>query len=79
MINQLSHYAPVMVKKMWRRISLFVAGLGRSSRKEIKGAMLIGEMDICRLMVYVQHVEEGKLRGIEEYRSKEAKIGNDSG
>ena len=51
-----------MVKEMRRRISLFVSGLGRSSRKERRVAMLIGKMHISRLMVYVQHVEEGKLR-----------------
>ena len=60
-------------------MSLFVAGLGQASSKQGRASMLIGDMEIYRLMVYVQKVEEGKLRGIEEYRSKEAKIGNDSG
>jgi len=35
-------------------MSLFVAGLSRLSNKEGKAAMLIGDIDIARLMVYVQ-------------------------
>ena len=37
--------------------------------------MLIGDMDISRLMVYVHQVEKDKLRDIEEYRNKKAKTG----
>ena len=52
--TQLSHYALDMLKDMSRRISLFVAGLGRASSKEGRIGMFIRDMDIYRLMVYVQ-------------------------
>ena len=39
--------------------------------------MLIGDMDISRFMVYVQHVEEKKLRDKEEYRIKKYETGNE--
>ena len=40
--------------------------------------MLIGDVDISRLMVYVKQVENKKLRDEEEYRTKNAKIRNES-
>ena len=51
-----------MVKDMRSRISLLVAGLGGASSKEGRAAMLICNMDISRLMVYMQQVEKDKLR-----------------
>ncbi|XP_049370631.1 uncharacterized protein LOC125835557 [Solanum verrucosum] len=41
--------------------------------------MLIGDIDITRLMVYVQQVEEEKLRDREEFRNKKAKTWSESG
>ena len=41
--------------------------------------MLIGDMEISRLMVYVQQVNEKRMRNIEEYMNKKAKNGNESG
>ena len=55
--TQLSRYALEMVKDMRSRMGMFVAGLGRASSKEGRVAILIGEMDISRMMVYVQQVE----------------------
>ena len=60
-------------------MSFFVAGLGRASTKKSRAAMLIGHMDISRLIVYVQQVEEENLRDKDEYRNKKLKTGNDSG
>ncbi|KAH0712585.1 hypothetical protein KY289_008544 [Solanum tuberosum] len=75
--TQLSCYASKMVTDMRSRKSLFVAGLSRQSSKEGRVAMLIGDMDILRLMVYVQQVEEENLRDREEFKNKRAK--NESG
>ncbi|WMV30038.1 hypothetical protein MTR67_023423 [Solanum verrucosum] len=61
---QLSHYAPKMVADMRSRIHLFVSGLSLLSSKEGKAAMLIVDMDISKLMIYVQWVEEDKLKDI---------------
>ncbi|XP_049410718.1 receptor-like protein 43 [Solanum stenotomum] len=77
--TQLSRYASEMVANMRSRMSLFVAGLFRLSNKEGRAAMLIRDMDISRLMVYVQQVEEEKLRDREEFKNKRAKTGNESG
>ncbi|WMV55510.1 hypothetical protein MTR67_048895 [Solanum verrucosum] len=77
--TQLSRYAPEMVADMRSRMSLFVAGLSHLSSKEGKTAMLIGDMDIARLMVYVHQVEKEKLRDRKELRNKKAKTGNEFG
>uniref|UniRef100_M1E0Z9 Gag-pol protein n=1 Tax=Solanum tuberosum TaxID=4113 RepID=M1E0Z9_SOLTU len=75
--TQLSRYAPEMVADMRSRMSLFVASFSRMSSKDGKAAMLIGEMDVSRIMVYVQQVEEEKLRDREEFKNKTAKTGNE--
>jgi len=70
--TQLSRYAPEMVADMRSRMSLYVAGLGRLTKKEGRGGMLNGDMDIGRLMTYVQQTEEEKLQDREEFRTKRA-------
>lgn len=55
-------------------MSLFVAGLSRLSSKKGKAVVLIGDIDITRLMIHVQQVEEDKLKDREEFRNKKAKI-----
>lgn len=41
--------------------------------------MLIGDMDISRLMVYVQRVDKEKFSDREELRNKKAKTVSESG
>lgn len=55
-------------------MSLFVASLGLTSKKESMDIILIGDMDISWIIVYVQQVEEEKLRHNEEYKNKKATI-----
>ena len=55
--NQLSVYAPEIVKDMRSIMSLFVTGLAHASSKEGRAEMLVGDMDISRIMVYVHQVE----------------------
>ena len=40
--------------------------------------MFISNIDISRLIVYVQQLEEEKLRDIEEYWNKKSKTGNNT-
>ncbi|XP_049382782.1 uncharacterized protein LOC125847132 [Solanum stenotomum] len=50
--TQLSRYSPEMVTDLRSRMSLFVAGSSRQSSKEGKAVMLIGDMDLARLMIH---------------------------
>ena len=52
---------------------------GRGSSKQGQDAMIIGDMKILRLIIYVQQVEEEKLRDREQYKFKKSKTGNESG
>ena len=61
------------------RMSLFIVGLGRGSSKEGRTSIFIGDMDISRIMVYVQQVEKKKARDKYENRNKMSKSGNESG
>lgn len=54
---------------------LFVAGLGHASSKKRRVEIVIGEMDISRLMTYMQQIEEGKLIDREVYINKKSKTG----
>lgn len=52
--TQFSRYSLNMVANMSSKISLFVARLSRLTNKEGWVAQLIGDMNIARLMTYVQ-------------------------
>ena len=60
-------------------MSLFIAGLGCALSKKGKITMLLGDMDISRLMVFVQQNEQEKLRDREEYTRKISMTGNEFG
>ena len=45
-------------------MSLFVAGLGHASSKESRAAMVIGDMDISRLMVLCATNRRGEMEGM---------------
>ncbi|XP_049406227.1 uncharacterized protein LOC125869851 [Solanum stenotomum] len=64
-----------MVVDMRSRMSLYVVGLSRQSSKEGKATMLIGVIDLARFIIYLQQVEEDKLKDKEEFKDKRAKKG----
>ncbi|XP_004229093.2 uncharacterized protein [Solanum lycopersicum] len=53
-------------------MSLFVAGLGRASSKKGRVVTFIGDMDVSKFKVYMQKVEEEKLR--EAYKSRKLRL-----
>lgn len=59
---QLFCYALEMVGDMYSSIILFVSGLSCQQSKEGKATILIGDMDITRLKIHVQQVEEDKMK-----------------
>lgn len=78
--TQLYLYAPQINVYMKSMMSFFVSGLSHLSSKEGKAAILIGYMNIERLMIHVQQVDEDKLRDKKEFQNKKAKTtGNESG
>lgn len=54
-------------------INLFVVYLTHKPRKEVNAAMLIGYMDIARLLIHVQQVDVDKLKDREVFKNKRLK------
>ena len=60
--TQLSKYAPTLVPNSRARMNNFVMEVSSLMKEDCCTAMLHNDMDICRLMVYAQQIEESKLR-----------------
>ena len=60
--TQLAKYAPAMVADSRARMSKFVSGVSEDVVKECRTAMLVKELDISRLMVHAQQIEEEKVK-----------------
>ncbi|XP_049399675.1 uncharacterized protein LOC125863681 [Solanum stenotomum] len=70
---RMGRFIPQIVADMRSMMSLFVAGLSCQSSKEGNAAIMIGYMDLARLMIHSQQVEEDKLKDKEEFKNKKAK------
>ena len=55
-----------MVSNPRARMNKFVMGVSSLVEKERRTAMLLNDMDISRLMVYAQPIEESKIRDIRQ-------------
>lgn len=71
--TQLSRYALEIVVDKRGGKCLYVDGLNKGPRKDSRGTMFMADMDIRRLMTYVQQTNEERQRDREEYRNKKAK------
>lgn len=55
---QLSHYAPEMAVDMRNRMGLYFDKLNKWPKKDRRGAMLLSDIDVGRLIIYVPKVDE---------------------
>ena len=73
--NQLSRYAPHMVADSKAQMNKFMYGVSDLVKTECRNAMLLGDMNISRLMTHAQQVEGDKLRE-QAKETKKARTGN---
>ncbi|KAH0637947.1 hypothetical protein KY290_036496 [Solanum tuberosum] len=73
--NQLSRYATHMVVDSRAQMNKFLYGVSDLVKTECMNAMLLGDMNISRLMTHAQQVEGDKLRE-QAKETKKARTGN---
>lgn len=70
--NQLSKYAPHLVANFRSRMNKFVMGVFDLVSEECRSTMLISDMDLFRLITYVEQMEEEKLKKRRGHEAKRA-------
>ncbi|XP_069155722.1 uncharacterized protein [Solanum lycopersicum] len=73
--NQLSRYAPHIVDDSRAQINKFLYGVSDLVKTECRNAMLLGYMNVFRLITHAQQVEGDKLRK-QAKENKKARIGS---
>ena len=73
--TQLARYAPYVVAGSKSRMSKCVSWVNDSMVKECRTAILISEIDLARLMIHAQQIEEQKYKESEK-QNKKARIGS---
>ena len=74
-LNQLSKYAPYMVANSRDQMNKFLYGVSDLVKTKCRSAMLLGDMNISRIMTHAQQVEGDKLRE-KDKENKKARTGN---